>query len=169
MFLVPALQVPARHPGFPDPGLVTYRQRFQAGGRPARGVRARDPGSGAGRRARIAREADAGVFLSRRQGPEGRSLATRTAPRRCACTAGYHWSEDCRCSRNAEARAARRLGAPVRAAGPGLPGASRARAGPRACGLPGRSPAPSRPAGAGARRNEGPRRLSAGCARLQDA
>uniref|UniRef100_A0A8C6CVW5 Tumor necrosis factor receptor superfamily member 5 n=1 Tax=Moschus moschiferus TaxID=68415 RepID=A0A8C6CVW5_MOSMO len=27
----------------------------------------------------------------------------RTAPRRCACTAGYHWSEDCRCcTRNAE-------------------------------------------------------------------
>ncbi|XP_066872140.1 tumor necrosis factor receptor superfamily member 11A isoform X1 [Kogia breviceps] len=27
----------------------------------------------------------------------------RTAPRRCACTAGYHWSEDCRCCRrNAE-------------------------------------------------------------------
>uniref|UniRef100_A0A8D1YZP9 Tumor necrosis factor receptor superfamily member 5 n=2 Tax=Sus scrofa TaxID=9823 RepID=A0A8D1YZP9_PIG len=27
----------------------------------------------------------------------------RTAPRRCACTAGYHWSEDCHCCRrNAE-------------------------------------------------------------------
>lgn len=40
--------------------------------------------------------------------PAGKALVAvepgnRTAPRRCACTAGYHWSEDCRCCRrNAE-------------------------------------------------------------------
>lgn len=40
--------------------------------------------------------------------PAGKALVAvepgnRTAPRRCACTAGYHWSEDCDCCRrNAE-------------------------------------------------------------------
>ncbi|KAB1256163.1 Tumor necrosis factor receptor superfamily member 11A [Camelus dromedarius] len=36
--------------------------------------------------------------------PAGKALVAvepgnRTAPRRCACTAGYHWSEDCHCCR----------------------------------------------------------------------
>lgn len=40
--------------------------------------------------------------------PAGKALVAvepgnRTAPRRCACTTGYHWSEDCDCCRrNAE-------------------------------------------------------------------
>ena len=40
--------------------------------------------------------------------PAGKALVAvepgnRTAPRRCACTAGYHWSADCDCCRrNAE-------------------------------------------------------------------